>query len=168
MIDATGAVKPKVGDTVVFGFRPQVFVTRAFVVGVSGIASDRATAEAIHDVQGRPIEMAVINSPAASSADPASPVLSLRNIRKTFGGIVALKDFNLDLFSGEVVALVGDNGAGKSRHYVQDHQRGFTRRTRGKAWRGIGITITDPSQSQALGIQVVFQDLALADSQPSI
>ena len=56
MIDATGAVKPKVGDTVVFGFRPQVFVTRAFVVGVSGIASDRATAEAIHDAHGRPVE----------------------------------------------------------------------------------------------------------------
>jgi predicted amino acid racemase len=56
MIDATGAVKPKVGDTVVFGFRPQVFVTRAFVVGVSGIASGRATAEAIHDAHGRPVE----------------------------------------------------------------------------------------------------------------
>jgi hypothetical protein len=49
-------VKPKVGDTVVFGFRPQVFVTRAFVVGVSGIASDHATAEAIHDAHGRPVE----------------------------------------------------------------------------------------------------------------
>ena len=56
MIDATGAVKPKVGDTVVFGFRPQVFVTRAFVVGISGIASDRARAEAIHDAHGRPVE----------------------------------------------------------------------------------------------------------------
>jgi predicted amino acid racemase len=56
MIDATGAVKPKVGDTVVFGFRPQVFVTRAFVVGVSGVASNRATAEAIHDAHGRVVE----------------------------------------------------------------------------------------------------------------
>jgi predicted amino acid racemase len=55
MVDATGPVKPKVGDSVVFGFRPQVFVTRAYVVGVSGIGSSAPSPESIHDAHGRPV-----------------------------------------------------------------------------------------------------------------
>ncbi|MFM7332908.1 MAG: ATP-binding cassette domain-containing protein, partial [Tabrizicola sp.] len=43
-----------------------------------------------------------------------TPVLQLKNIRKSFGGVTAIQDFSLDLHAGEVVALVGDNGAGKS------------------------------------------------------
>jgi ABC-type sugar transport system ATPase subunit len=42
------------------------------------------------------------------------PALSLKNIHKSFGGIVAIESFDLDVERGEVVALVGDNGAGKS------------------------------------------------------
>jgi ABC-type sugar transport system ATPase subunit len=106
----------------------------------------------------------VINSPIPS-ANPASPVLSLRNIRKTFGGIVALKGFNLDLFPGEVVALVGDNGAGKST--LVKIIAGVHPPNSGQILiEESEVTIADPSRSQALGIQVVFQDLALADSQP--
>ena len=51
---------------------------------------------------------------AVTAADNRPPVLSLRGIHKTFGGVVAIEDFNLDVHAGEVVALVGDNGAGKS------------------------------------------------------
>ena len=106
-----------------------------------------------------------MNSPAASPANTASPVLSLRSIRKTFGGIVALKDFNLDLFPGEVVALVGDNGAGKST--LVKIIAGVHPPNSGQILiEESEVKITDPSRSQALGIQVVFQDLALADSQP--
>jgi predicted amino acid racemase len=56
MVDASGRVKPKIGDTVVFGFRPQVFFTRAYVVGVSGIGSNRVAAEAVHDSHGREVK----------------------------------------------------------------------------------------------------------------
>ncbi|MCP4305070.1 MAG: ATP-binding cassette domain-containing protein, partial [bacterium] len=42
------------------------------------------------------------------------PILSLKGIYKSFGGVKALSDVSLDLAPGEVVALVGDNGAGKS------------------------------------------------------
>jgi predicted amino acid racemase len=56
MVDASARVKPKIGDTVVFGFRPQVFFTRAYVVGVSGLDSDRGVAEAVHDSHGREVK----------------------------------------------------------------------------------------------------------------
>ncbi len=42
------------------------------------------------------------------------PVLSLRGISKSFPGVRALQDVQLDLFAGQVTALVGENGAGKS------------------------------------------------------
>ena len=56
MVDASGRVKPRIGDTAVFGFRPQVFVTRAYVVGVSGLDSGRPSVGTIHDAHGRPID----------------------------------------------------------------------------------------------------------------
>jgi predicted amino acid racemase len=52
MIDATGPVKPKTGDTVVFGFRGQAFVTRAFTVGVSGITRGKPKVETIENIFG--------------------------------------------------------------------------------------------------------------------
>jgi predicted amino acid racemase len=55
MIDASGASKPRVGDSVVFGFRPQAFVTRAYVAGISGISEGKPRLEAIHDSHGRPL-----------------------------------------------------------------------------------------------------------------
>ncbi|MDQ0471524.1 alanine racemase [Labrys wisconsinensis] len=56
MIDATGPVKPRVGDSVVFGFRPQAFVTRAYVVGVAGLSKGEPAVETIHDAFGRPAD----------------------------------------------------------------------------------------------------------------
>ncbi|HEY1943882.1 MAG TPA: alanine racemase [Roseiarcus sp.] len=53
MIDATGLVKPSVGDSVVFGFRPQAFVTRAYVAGVSGLSRGAPKVETISDALGR-------------------------------------------------------------------------------------------------------------------
>ena len=54
MIDTSGQVQPRVGDSVVFGFRPQAFVTRAYVVGVSGLAGGAPRVEPVHDAFGRP------------------------------------------------------------------------------------------------------------------
>ncbi|HEX4766486.1 MAG TPA: alanine racemase [Lichenihabitans sp.] len=53
MIDASGQGTPRVGDTVVFGFRPQVFVTRASTVGLSGVKAGRPTVHALYDAFGR-------------------------------------------------------------------------------------------------------------------
>jgi hypothetical protein len=55
MID-TRSGPVEIGDTVVFGFRPQAFVTRAYTVGVSGLGSDRPVVGPVHDAFGRPAE----------------------------------------------------------------------------------------------------------------
>ena len=52
MIEAGGPAKPEPGDSVVFGFRPQAFVTRAFVAGVSGLATEKPVVEAISHSSG--------------------------------------------------------------------------------------------------------------------
>lgn len=56
MIDATGSVKPRIGDSVIFGFRPQAFVTRALVVGLAGLCAGTPRVEAIYDAFGRPVD----------------------------------------------------------------------------------------------------------------
>lgn len=55
MIDASGPAKPRVGDSVVFGFRPQAFVTRAYVAGICGISTGKPRLETIHDSYGHPV-----------------------------------------------------------------------------------------------------------------
>ena len=103
-----------------------------------------------------------MNAPAP--AMPA-PTLSLEHINKTFGGLVAIDEFSLDVYLGEVVALVGDNGAGKST--LIKIIAGVHRPTRGRMLiDGAETAFNDPSDAQRMGIQVVYQDLALADSQP--
>lgn len=52
MIDATGPVKPRTGDTVIFGFRGQAFVTRANIVGISGVASGTPAVTTIENIFG--------------------------------------------------------------------------------------------------------------------
>jgi ABC-type sugar transport system ATPase subunit len=94
-----------------------------------------------------------------------TPTLSLRKIHKCFGGIVAVEDFSLDLKRGEIVALVGDNGAGKST--VVKIIAGMHQPNSGEIrLAGELVHFIDASQSQAKGVQVVYQDLALAESQP--
>jgi predicted amino acid racemase len=53
MIDATAGVKPRVGDSVIFGFRAQAFVTRAFVAGIEGVSKGKAVVRALSDASGR-------------------------------------------------------------------------------------------------------------------
>jgi ABC-type sugar transport system ATPase subunit len=94
-----------------------------------------------------------------------TPVLQLKNIRKAFGGVTAIEDFTLDLHAGEVVALVGDNGAGKST--LIKIISGVHPPTSGTILLdGAPASFADASVARERGIEVVYQDLALADQQP--
>ena len=90
-------------------------------------------------------------------------VLSLRGISKNFGAVSALTDVDLDVHAGEVVALVGDNGAGKST--VVKALAGVHEPTSGTiTFCGKKVTLSDPSMALNLGIATVFQDLALCEN----
>lgn len=108
-------------------------------------------------------ESAVIDSGQADRPQPRIPRLQLRGINKSFGGVRALKNVDFDVYPGEVVGLVGDNGAGKSTlikvmsgAYIPDDGEILI--------DGHPVTITTPQDSTQLGIETVYQDLALCDN----
>jgi D-xylose transport system ATP-binding protein len=92
-----------------------------------------------------------------------SALLSLRGVNKSFGAVQVLSDVDLDVQAGKVTALVGDNGAGKSTlikgiagiHSFDDGEMTF---------EGRPVTVHGPKDANALGIEIVYQDLALSDN----
>jgi D-xylose transport system permease protein len=97
--------------------------------------------------------------------DPGSgaTLLSLRGISKHFGAVQALFDVDPDLPSGQVTALCGDNGAGKS--VLTKTIAGIHMADGGQMfWEGKPVHIRSAKDSAALGIETVYQDLALADN----
>jgi simple sugar transport system ATP-binding protein len=100
----------------------------------------------------------------ANAISTNAPVLQLTDIRKTFGGITAIEKFSLDIHPGEIVALVGDNGAGKST--LIKIVSGVHPPTSGSiAIDNEIVTMSNATMARARGIEVVYQDLALADQQ---
>lgn len=90
-------------------------------------------------------------------------VLSLRGICKNFGAVAALTDVDLDVAPGQVVALVGDNGAGKST--IVKLLSGVFQPTAGVIFfEDSEVTIPNSAVSRQLGIATVFQDLALCEN----
>jgi D-xylose transport system ATP-binding protein len=99
----------------------------------------------------------------APSAPPATALLSLRGANKSFGAVHVLHDVDLDVYPGEVTALVGDNGAGKST--LIKAVAGISAFDSGKIiYEGQQVVVHDPKQASSLGIEVVYQDLALCDN----
>src|SRR5436305_6815374 len=92
-----------------------------------------------------------------------TPLRQLQDITKTFGSVQALRDVDFEVRAGEVMALVGDNGAGKSTlvkciagtHAADSGQVIF---------EGREVAIHSPKDAGKLGIEVVYQDLALCDN----
>ena len=93
----------------------------------------------------------------------AEPLLRLRGISKHFGAVQALYGVDLDIPNGQVTALCGDNGAGKS--VLTKCIAGIHAVDEGEIfWEGRQVHIASPKDSAALGIETVYQDLALADN----
>jgi simple sugar transport system ATP-binding protein len=91
----------------------------------------------------------------------AEPLLEARDIVKSFGRVRALRGANFSVDRAEVVALVGDNGAGKST--LIKCLAGVEQPDSGEIlFEGRPVTISAPTEARALGIETVYQDLALA------
>jgi D-xylose transport system ATP-binding protein len=91
------------------------------------------------------------------------PILEMRNINKSFGPVEVLKNVNFAARAGEVTALVGDNGAGKST-LVKCISGTYSIDSGEYLFEGKPVTVHTPRQASDLGIEVVYQDLALADN----
>jgi D-xylose transport system ATP-binding protein len=93
----------------------------------------------------------------------SEPILEIDKLNKSFGPVHVLHDVDLQVYRGEVTALVGDNGAGKSTLVkciagINGIDSGEIR------FEGKPVSISDPRVATGLGIEFVYQDLALADN----
>ncbi len=93
----------------------------------------------------------------------STPLLSLKGINKSFGPVHVLKDVHFDIYPGQVTALVGDNGAGKST-LIKCIAGIYTPESGEVLFEGKNVTIDGPRAATALGIEIVYQDLALCDN----
>ncbi len=95
--------------------------------------------------------------------DERSPILEVKGISKRFGAVQALSEVDFEVYPGEVVSLVGDNGAGKST-LVKIIAGTYQPDSGQYLFEGKPVTVNNPRQATDLGIQTVYQDLALCDN----
>src|SRR5436853_6950198 len=101
--------------------------------------------------------------PGQPPTDGRTPRLLMRGINKSFGAVQALTDVDFEVYAGEVVGLVGDNGAGKST--LIKTIAGVGPADEGEIFvNGQKVTISSPQVATRLGIETVYQDLALCDN----
>jgi simple sugar transport system ATP-binding protein len=94
------------------------------------------------------------------TAPPVADAIRVENLRKTFGAVTALQDVSLRLGQGEVLGLIGDNGAGKST--LVKILTGFHKPDEGRIFVfGDEVHLRSVTHARSLGIDTVFQDLAL-------
>src|SRR4051812_30999160 len=108
--------------------------------------------------------MTVSDQSAAPVAERAAvPLVEMRNIRVSFGGVHAVDNVSVDLYAGEVIGLVGGNGAGKSTlmHVLAGARPAASGEIR---INGEPATIRSPRDARGYGIEAIYQTLALADN----
>ena len=99
-------------------------------------------------------------------AQERQPILTMRGISKSFGGLRAVSDVDLDLFPGEVLAIVGDNGAGKST--LIKILTGVYRPDSGEIFvEGRRREIANRRDSIHAGINALYQNLGLVNQLPA-
>ena len=96
-------------------------------------------------------------------SDNRTPLVEMRNISVAFGGIHAVDHVTVTLYAGEVVGLVGGNGAGKST--LMKVLSGAYKADSGQIFiDGKPVVINNPRDAKAMGIETIYQQLALADN----
>jgi ABC-type sugar transport system ATPase subunit len=90
-------------------------------------------------------------------------LLSVRNLTKIFGGLVAVDNVSLDVARGEVVGLLGDNGAGKST-LIKCISGVYAAEDGEIVFDGQHVAFATPMQARRAGIETIYQDLALANN----
>jgi D-xylose transport system ATP-binding protein len=91
------------------------------------------------------------------------PILELRDVNKSFGPVDVLRNVQFTAYRGQVTALVGDNGAGKST-MVKCISGTYNIDSGSYLFEGKPVTVHSPRDASALGIEIVYQDLALCDN----
>jgi D-xylose transport system ATP-binding protein len=112
----------------------------------------------------RPATGSATPTGSGPAPEPSSvPLVEMRDIRVSFGGVHAVDGVTVDLFAGEVVGLVGGNGAGKST-LIRVLSGAHAADSGEILIAGQPVTITNPRDAKALGIETIYQTLALADN----
>jgi ribose transport system ATP-binding protein len=89
-----------------------------------------------------------------------TPLLSVRGLRKRYGGVLAVDNMNLVVRRGDVHAIVGENGAGKST--LMKALAGVVRPDAGEiVFDGVPIVISSPVVARQHGVGIVYQELSL-------
>jgi ABC-type sugar transport system ATPase subunit len=112
--------------------------------------------------------MSTPEGPATATASDGSrsngtPLLALRGVTKRFGPVQALTRISLEIPPGQVTALAGDNGAGKS--VTIKTIAGLWPPDEGQlVWEGRPVHFHGPRDAEAAGITTIYQDLALCEN----
>jgi simple sugar transport system ATP-binding protein len=92
-----------------------------------------------------------------------TPLLEVRNLSRYFGAVHALDNCSMVVRPGEVVALAGDNGAGKTT-MIKAISGVYPPSSGEILIEGKPVTFSSPQEARARGIETIYQDLALADN----
>ncbi len=91
----------------------------------------------------------------------SEPILKARNVTKRYGHVTAIDQCDFDLMPGEILAVIGDNGAGKSS--LIKALSGAVQPDAGEVWlEGRRISFASPNDARSAGIETVYQQLALS------
>lgn len=106
--------------------------------------------------------IAPLEAPIVGLKPAGTPLLEMRNVTKRYGGFVALNNMNFYIGQNEVVGLLGDNGAGKST--LVKMMSGINPPTSGEIFaNGKQVNFNSRADSEAAGIETIYQDIALVD-----
>ena len=92
-----------------------------------------------------------------------TPLVEMRDISISFGGIKAVDHVSIDLYPGEVVGLLGHNGAGKST-LIKCLSGAYQKDAGQILINGEEVQINNPRDARAQNIETIYQTLALADN----